>query len=271
MSAAVVLVGCGNMGGALLSGWLERGLSVGEITVVEPDERQSRLAAQRGVTVLTEPREALRAKAPELVVLAVKPQIVVTVLPAYAPFAAAGSAFLSIVAGKPVAVLSAGLGARAAVVRAMPNTPAAIGRGISVAFANAETNEHQKALSDELLSAVGSVLWVEDETLLDPVTAVSGSGPAYVFLLAECLARAGEEAGLPADIARRLARETVAGAGELLARSNVALETLRRNVTSPGGTTDAALSVLMDADSGLQPLFSRAVAVATRRSRELAG
>jgi pyrroline-5-carboxylate reductase len=271
MSAAVVLVGCGNMGGALLSGWLERGLSAGEITVVEPDDGRARLVTRRGVTVVAEPREALRAKVPEVVVFAVKPQIAATVLPAYAPFAAAGSAFLSIVAGKPIAVLAAGLGARAAVVRAMPNTPAAIRRGISVAFANAETSERQKALCEELLAAVGSVLWVEDETLLDAVTAVSGSGPAYVFLLAECLARAGEEAGLPADIAQRLVRETVAGAGELLARSNVAVETLRRNVTSPGGTTAAALSVLMDADSGLQALFSRAIAVATRRSRELAG
>jgi pyrroline-5-carboxylate reductase len=271
MSAAVVLVGCGNMGGALLSGWLERGLSAREITVVEPDERQLRLAGQRGVTVVADPREALRAKVPEVVVLAVKPQIALTVVPAYAPFAAAGSVFLSIVAGKPIAALAAGLGAGVAVVRAMPNTPAAVRRGISVACANAETSVRQKALCEELLAAVGSVLWVDDETLLDPVTAVSGSGPAYVFLLAECLARAGEEVGLPADIAQQLARETVAGAGELLARSDLTAETLRRNVTSPGGTTAAALSVLMEADSGLQALFSRAIVAATRRSRELAG
>jgi pyrroline-5-carboxylate reductase len=184
--------------------------------------------------------------------------------------AAAGSAFLSIVAGKPIAALAAGLGEGAAVVRAMPNTPAAVRRGISVACANAATSEQQKALCGELLAAVGSVLWINDETLLDPVTAVSGSGPAYVFLLSECLARAGEEAGLPADIAQRLAHETVAGAGELLARSDLSAETLRRNVTSPGGTTAAALSVLM-ADNGLQLLLSRAVAAATRRSRELAG
>jgi pyrroline-5-carboxylate reductase len=269
MSAAVVLVGCGNMGSALLSGWLDGGLSAGAVTVVEPDERQTRLAFQRGVTVVADARAV--AQAADAVVLAVKPQTVEAVLPAYAGFAAAGSAFLSIVAGKPIAALAAGLGEGAAVVRAMPNTPAAVRRGISVACANAATSERQKALCGELLAAVGSVLWVDDETLLDPVTAVSGSGPAYVFLLSECLARAGEEAGLPADFAQRLARETVAGAGELLARSDLSAETLRRNVTSPGGTTAAALSVLMAEDNGLQPLLGRAVAAATRRSRELAG
>jgi pyrroline-5-carboxylate reductase len=155
-------------------------------------------------------------------------------------------------------------------VRAMPNTPAAVRRGVSVACANAATSARQKALCAELLAAVGSVLWVDDEALLDPVTAVSGSGPAYVFLLAECLARAGEDAGLPADLARRLARETVAGAGELLARSELSAETLRRKVTSPGGTTAAALSVLMAEEDGLRSLLGRAVAAATRRSRELA-
>ncbi len=268
MSAAVVLVGCGNMGGALLSGWLDRGLLAGAITVVEPEERQARLAIQRGATVAADARAV--ARSPDAVVLAVKPQTVEAVLPACARFAAAGSAFMSIVAGKPIAALVAALGEGAAVVRAMPNTPAAVRRGISVACANAETSARQKALCGELLAAVGSVLWVDDETLLDPATAVSGSGPAYVFLLAECLARAGEEAGLPADLAQRLARETVVGAGELLARSDLSAETLRRNVTSPGGTTAAALSVLMAEDSGLQPLLSRAVAAATRRSRELA-
>ena len=269
MSAAVVLIGCGNMGSALLSGWLDRGLSAGAITVVEPEERQARLAIERGVAVGADARVV--ARSPDVVVLAVKPQLVEAVLPAYARFAAAGSAFLSIVAGKPLTVLAAGLGEGAAMVRAMPNTPAAVRRGVSVACANAAASARQKALCGELLAAVGSVLWVDDERLLDPVTAVSGSGPAYVFLFAECLARAGEEAGLPADLARRLARETVAGAGELLAHSELSAETLRRNVTSPGGTTAAALSVLMAEDDGLQSLLGRAVAAATRRSRELAG
>lgn len=269
MAAAIVLVGCGNMGEALLSGWLDQGLSAGAITVVEPEESRARLAVQRGVTVAADARAI--ARSPDAVVLAVKPQIVEAILAAYAGFAAAGSAFLSIVAGKPIAALTAGLGEGAAVVRAMPNTPAAVRRGISVACANAATSARQKALCGELLAAVGRVLWADDETLLDPVTAVSGSGPAYVFLLAECLARAGEEAGLPADLAERLARETVAGAGELLARSDLSAETLRRNVTSPGGTTAAALSVLMAEDDGLPPLLGRAVAAATRRARELAG
>ena len=269
MSAAVVLVGCGNMGGALLSGWLDGGLSAGAITVVEPEARRARLAIQRGVTVAADARAV--ARSPDAVVLAVKPQIVEAILPAYAGLAAAGSAFLSIVAGKPISALAARLGEGAAVVRAMPNTPAAVRRSISVACANVATSARQKALCGELLAAVGGVLWVDDETLLDPVTAVSGSGPAYVFLLAECLARAGEEAGLPADLAQQLARETVAGAGEMLARSDLSAETLRRNVTSPGGTTAAALSVLMAENDGLPPLLSRAVAAATRRSRELAG
>jgi pyrroline-5-carboxylate reductase len=172
-------------------------------------------------------------------------------------------------AGRPLAFLSAAL-PRAALVRAMPNTPAAIGRGITVAVANAAITQPQRGLVDALLSAVGAVEWVADETLMDAVTALSGSGPAYVFLLAECMAQAGVAAGLPGALAATLARATVAGAGELLRRSPLDAATLRQNVTSPGGTTAAALEVLMAAD-GLAPLMTRAIAAATRRSRELAG
>jgi pyrroline-5-carboxylate reductase len=170
-------------------------------------------------------------------------------------------------AGTTIASIEAVCGG--SVVRAMPNTPAAIGRGITVAVAANNVSAAQRAVADALLRATGSVEWVDDESLMDAVTAVSGSGPAYMFLLAEELARAGVEAGLPPDLATKLARETVAGSGELLHRSELASATLRQNVTSPGGTTAAALEVLMGKD-GMQPLLTRAVAAATRRSRELA-
>ena len=176
--------------------------------------------------------------------------------------------FLSIVAGKTLAGLGRHLG-RAAIVRTMPNTPAAIGRGITVACANPLVTIEQRQLCDRLLAAIGESAWVEDEALIDPVTAVSGSGPAYVFLLIEALARAGEAEGLPADLALQLARATVAGSGELARISTDTPAQLRENVTSPGGTTRAALDVLMAAD-GLEPLIDRAVAAAAARSRELA-
>jgi len=172
-------------------------------------------------------------------------------------------------AGRTIAFLAGALPHNAAVVRAMPNTPAAIGRGITVAVPNSEVSPAQRQLADALLRATGAVEWIDDETLMDAVTAVSGSGPAYVFLLTESLARAGEKAGLPAELAVRLARATVAGSGELLRRSSVDAAVLRQNVTSPGGTTAAALEVLMAVD-GLDPLMERAVAAATRRGRELA-
>ena len=190
------------------------------------------------------------------------------VLPACARFAAPGTAFLSIAAGTTIATFEAVLGAEAAVIRVMPNTPAAVGRGISVLCANARCSDRQRQVAGELLAAVGEVAWIEDEGLMDAVTAVSGSGPAYVFLLIECLAEAGVEAGLAPDLAEQLARATVAGAGELARLSEQPAAQLRRNVTSPGGTTQAALEVLMAAD-GLQGLLTRAVAAAKRRGREL--
>jgi pyrroline-5-carboxylate reductase len=173
-------------------------------------------------------------------------------------------------AGRTIGFIEAALPSCPAIVRAMPNTPAAIGRGITVAVPNAEISPQQRALVHDLLSAIGAVEWVGDEALMDAVTAVSGSGPAYVFLLAEALARAGSAAGLPHDLAGRLARATIAGSGELLHRSPLDPQTLRQNVTSPGGTTAAALAILM-AEDGLAPLMEKAVLAATRRSRELAG
>ena len=202
--------------------------------------------------------------------VAVKPQIAPAIMPTVAALVRPDTVVVSIMAGRTIAFLAGGLPAGAAIVRAMPNTPAAIGRGITVAVPNAHVTAAQRQLADLLLAANGVVEWIDDEALMDAVTAVSGSGPAYVFLLAESLARAGMKAGLPAALADRLARATVAGSGELLHRSELPAATLRHNVTSPGGTTAAALDVLMAPD-GLDALMERAVAAATRRGRELAG
>lgn len=258
------------MGLALLDGWLDQGTPASSIAVVEPAEANAAQAGARGVLSIPDLPALGRSMAPEVVVLAVKPQVIDTILPLYASLAERGAVFLSIAAGKTTSSLNRGLGGDAAVVRAMPNTPASIRRGISAAYATPPVSAVQRQRCHDLLACVGSVLWVEDESLMDAVTAVSGSGPAYVFLLAECLARAGEEAGLPGETAAQLARETVAGAGALLARSPLAVDVLRANVTSPGGTTAAALSILT-ADDGLQPILTRAVAAATKRAGELAG
>lgn len=255
----ILLVGCGKMGGAMRAGWLEAGRTV---AVVEPGP-----SAPEGAVAGPDALPAdLR---PAAVVLAVKPQEAAKALPAYARFA--GSAvFLSIMAGKTVGGMRALLGEAAAVVRAMPNTPAAVRQGITVACPGPGVTDAQRALCTDLLGAIGEVAWVEDEALMDAVTAVSGSGPAYVFLLAEAMEAAGIAEGLPADLARRLARQTVAGSGALLAASAEEAAQLRKNVTSAGGTTAAALAVLM-AEDGVPALMRRAVAEATRRSRELAG
>lgn len=263
----LLLVGCGNMGRALLAGWLARGTPADAVTVVEPGPDQAAAARALGVRVLADAAGLAADYRPAVVLLAVKPQAMDAVAPAYARFA--GSAcFLSIAAGKTLAGLRRGLGA-GAIVRTMPNTPAAVGRGITVAVPNAAVTAAMKTVCTGLLEAVGEVVWVEDEGLLDAVTAVSGSGPAYVFLLIEAMASAGVAAGLAPDLAARLARATVAGSGELAARSTDDPAQLRKNVTSPGGTTQAALDVLMAPD-GLPGLITRAVAAATRRSRELA-
>jgi pyrroline-5-carboxylate reductase len=260
----ILLVGCGKMGGALLAGWRERRIAP-RFIVVEPAD----VATAPGVTHLRSPAALPADLAPAAIVLAVKPQSLDEVLPPYRGLAARGIPFLSIAAGKTLGYFARQLGAGAAVVRSMPNTPAAIGRGIAVACANPQVSAAARGLADRLLAAVGEVAWVEDEALLDAVTALSGSGPAYVFLLIECLAKAGVEAGLPQALAERLALATVAGAGELARVSPEPPARLRENVTSPGGTTRAALDVLMAPD-GLERLLVEAIAAATRRSRELA-
>jgi pyrroline-5-carboxylate reductase len=265
----LLLVGCGKMGGALLVGWIECGVKPSEVTAVEPTPAAAQAAAACGVRVLGETAALEPDFAPAVILLAVKPQQMDRVLAGGRRFAGEGTVFLSIAAGKPIGYFETGLGPAAAIVRAMPNTPAAVGRGMTVLVANARTSPAQRELCERLLSAAGEVAWVEEERLLDPVTAVSGGGPAYVFLLIETLAQAGVEAGLPADLAMRLARVTVAGAGELVHQASEPASRLRENVTSPGGTTLEALKVLMAPD-GLQPLMTRAIAAASRRSRELA-
>ena len=264
--AKLLLVGCGKMGGALLEGWLARGLAASDAMVAEPVEA---LRPQKpGLRTVASTAEL--GKRPDIVVLAVKPQSMDGVLPDLRRFADEGAVFLSIAAGKTLKYFASHLGSTAKVVRSMPNTPAAVRQGITVACAAAGVSAAEKTRCQELLEAVGQVLWVDDEALMDPVTALSGSGPAYVFLLVEAMAAAGAKLGLSADMAMQLARATVAGSGELLRQSVEPAAQLRVNVTSPGGTTAEALKVLMAPD-GLQPVFDKALAAASRRSKELAG
>jgi pyrroline-5-carboxylate reductase len=265
IQGTLVLAGAGKMGGAMLSGWLARGLAAKNVAVIEPhpsDDIKSLVA--KGLRLNPPPKDI---GAVATLVVALKPQMFREAEAMLKSFAGPATLVVSIMAGTPIASIAEVCGG--SVVRAMPNTPAAIGRGITVAVAANNVSAEQRATADALLRATGSVEWIDDEHLMDAVTAVSGSGPAYIFLLAEELARAGVEAGLPVELATKLARETVAGSGELLHRSELASATLRQNVTSPGGTTAAALEVLMGPD-GLQPLLTRAVAAATRRSKELA-
>jgi pyrroline-5-carboxylate reductase len=267
LSGTILLAGAGKMGSAMLEGWLALGLSPENVAVIEPQPSRDILAlSERGLR-LNPARDAAGDVA--AVVIAVKPQVADEALPALVTFVGGTTVVVSIMAGRTLQFLADSL-PRAALVRAMPNTPAAIGRGITVAVANARVSDEQRALVDALLSAVGVVEWIADEALMDAVTALSGSGPAYVFLLAETMAHAGTAAGLPAALAATLARATVAGAGELLNRSPLDPATLRQNVTSPGGTTAAALDALM-AEDGLERLMSEAIAAATKRSRDLAG
>jgi pyrroline-5-carboxylate reductase len=268
MSAGtVILAGCGQMGSAMLRGWLKSGAAA-RFVIVEPGGISEELSSSPLVAVHRSSTELGDALAPDAIVFAVKPQMIGDVVPAYRRFVRPGTVFMSIAAGTTIANLAGNLG-DAAIVRVMPNTPAAIGRAISVACANPRVTPAQRQLCDALLAAIGESTWVEDEGLLDAVTAVSGSGPAYVFLLIETLAEAGAQAGLPPELALHLAQATVAGAGELARVSPETPARLRENVTSPGGTTRAALDVLMASD-GLAALMTRAVAAATARSRELA-
>jgi pyrroline-5-carboxylate reductase len=255
------------MGAALLAGWLGKGLHGTAIMVVEPDAEAAQRIKALNADVSVVPSLTKLRREPSVIVLAVKPQVMGAVLPEAAAFP--GALFLSIAAGKTIDYFAQALGAQAAIVRAMPNTPAAIGKGVSVCVANPAVNEAQRALCGTLLGAVGAVAWIDSERLMDAVTALSGSGPAYVFYLIECMAAAGQAAGLPADLADMLARQTVAGAGALVeASGGESASALRRNVTSPNGTTEAALNVLMG-EEGLALLMRHAIEAAARRSKEL--
>lgn len=260
----IILAGAGKMGGAMLMGWLAGGLDPKRVVVIDPHLSDDiKALAAKGVRLNPDVGDIGKVAA---LILAVKPQMFAEVGPTLRALVG-HSLVVSIMAGTTIAGIARACGGR--IVRAMPNTPAAIGRGITVAVAAQDVTSTQRDLTDALLRATGSVEWVEDESLIDAVTAVSGSGPAYVFLLAEEMARAGIAAGLPPDLAIKLARETVSGSGELLRRSDLDAATLRKNVTSPGGTTAAALGVLM-AEDGFEPLLTRAIAAATARSKELA-
>jgi pyrroline-5-carboxylate reductase len=267
LAGTILLVGAGKMGSAMLEGWLALGLGAKQVAVIEPQPTGEIAAlAIRGLRLNPSPGAAGEVAA---VVVAVKPQVAPEVMPTLAPFIGSATVVVSIMAGRTLQFLAQAF-PRTALVRTMPNLPAAIGRGITVAVPSTHVTAGQRELVHSLLSAVGAVEWLDDEALMDAVVAVSGSGPAYVFLLAEAMAKAGAAAGLPPTLAATLARATVAGSGELLHRSPLDAATLRQNVTSPGGTTAAALEVLMRND-GLQPLMTQAIAAAATRSRELAG
>jgi len=266
-SGLLVLVGAGKMGSALLEGWIGLGLEPNRVAVLEPaPSPQISALVRRGLRLNPDTKTLANAAA---IVVALKPQAAAQAMPAVAPLVSASTVVVSIMAGRTLQFLAGALPRPCALVRAMPNTPAAIGRGITVAVAQ-NASAGQRGLADRLLAATGTVEWIDDEALMDAVTAVSGSGPAYVFLLTEALARAGVASGLPPLLAGKLARETVAGSGELMHRSALDAAALRENVTSPGGTTAAALAVLM-AEDGLAPLMAKAIAAAAKRSRELAG
>lgn len=273
-TGAILLVGAGRMGGALLQGWLAHGVDAGRIAVQEPSPSPEVAELLRSAGI-TEGSQPALSEPPAVIVLGLKPQVMDAVLPSVAPLSGQDTAVLSIAAGRSIASIARHFPAGTAIVRAMPNTPAAIGRGITALCANAEASAAQRALCEDLLKSSGETVWVDDEALIDAVTAVSGSGPAYVFLLAECLAEAGRAAGLDAALAAKLARATVSGAGELMHRSPLSPAELRQNVTSPAGTTEAALRILMgavesSAPGPMQDLLTRAVAAAHRRARELA-
>jgi pyrroline-5-carboxylate reductase len=264
----LALIGAGKMGSALLKGWLDRGLDPKAVVVVDPSPPADSTAylASVGIKPQAAPSTGGTAK---VIVVAVKPQIIADMLPTLRAFVSKDTVALSIAAGTTLKNLKAGLG-DIAIVRSIPNTPAQVGRGITVAIANARTDKPARTLVAELLAAVGDVIWVEKEGMIDSATAVSGSGPAYIFHMVEALAAAAVSVGFDKVSAHRLARATVVGAGELLHQSDLPADVLRQNVTSPKGTTAAALKILMGR-SGLTPMMKKAVAAARKRSRELSG
>ncbi|CUH67948.1 Pyrroline-5-carboxylate reductase [Thalassovita gelatinovora] len=262
-SNGLVLLGCGKMGSAMLAGWLKQGLPSGSVWVIDPNP--SDWLQSTGVHI-----NADLPNTPAVVLIAVKPQMMGAALPTLAAMGNGETVFVSVAAGTPIAQFEKVLGAQTPIVRAMPNTPAAIGRGITAIIGNTHVSDAALDLAEALLAAVGQVVRLESETQMDAVTGLSGSGPAYVFHLIETLAAAGQAQGLSADLAMQLAKATVAGAGALAEAATEDPAQLRVNVTSPNGTTQAALEVLMDETNGFPALLKRAVKAATDRSKELA-
>lgn len=259
----LVLLGCGKMGSAMLEGWLDGGLPATSVHVIDP--HPSDWLSASGVHI-----NANLPANPAIVLIAVKPQMMQDALPVLTPLGNGATLFLSVAAGTPIAHYESVLGAQTPIIRAMPNTPAAIARGITAIIGNAHVPAAALDLAETLLSAVGQVVRLESEAQMDAVTGLSGSGPAYVFHMIECMAAAGEAQGLAPELAMQLASATVAGAGALALQGEDSPEQLRINVTSPNGTTQAGLEVLMNADTGLPPLMKATIAAATNRSKELA-
>lgn len=266
MEFSVVLVGAGNMGGAMLRGWLEAGLPAAKVTVLDPSPSQQmkQFLTDRGIELVG---QADDVASPDVLVIAIKPQMMLTVLPEISNLAGDKTVAVSVAAGTTIETISSGLNS-SAVVRTMPNTPSLVGKGMTVACPSSDVSDRQRDQVGQLLKTIGKLEWIDDEGLIDAVTGVSGSGPAYVFHLVECMAAAGVAAGLPKALADTLARQTIVGAGELLDQSSDDAATLRQNVTSPGGTTAAALEILRTSGD-MELLLTRAVAAATDRSKEL--
>lgn len=268
LNSRTLLVGCGKMGSALAEGWLKRGLNPENLLVVEPHQKAAVRAKEKGISVVNSFGAVDRNFDPNWIVFAVKPKDIEQASVDYKHFKSTAN-YLSIAAGISLSTLKLTLGADARIVRGMPNMPAAVGRGITALLASENLDSSAREECTLMLEVVGEVVWLEDERMMDTVTGVSGSGPAYAFLLIECLAEAGKKMGLSSELSGKLARSTVCGAGALAWLSDEDAATLRENVTSPGGTTAAAMDVLMDPDKGLQAILDRAVAAAVHRSRKL--
>ncbi|MCG8491707.1 MAG: pyrroline-5-carboxylate reductase [Sneathiellales bacterium] len=268
MTMSVLLVGCGNMGRAMLGGWIEQNVKPNDILVVDPSTQNLELAAKTGCRIFTSPLLIEEGYQPDVIVLAVKPQVMEEVIPTYRNYVEKGALIISVAAGTRISLFEEYFGQRAAVIRTMPNTPAAVGRGMLVSCANTNVSAEQKSICDSLMSTIGTTAWVDREDLMDAVTGLSGSGPAYVFHMIEAMITAGIKAGLPEELATTMAKVTVAGAGELALSSTEDVAQLRKNVTSPNGTTAAGLDVLME-NEALVKLMTSTVEAAKRRSEEL--
>ncbi|WP_025899724.1 pyrroline-5-carboxylate reductase [Sneathiella glossodoripedis] len=268
MTISIMLIGCGNMGRAMLGGWIEQGTKPNDVVVIDPSPENQEKAAKMGCRAFSSPLLVEENYQPNVILLAVKPQIIADVIDSYKKYTDAGALVISIAAGTRINRFEDSFGSSAAIIRTMPNTPAAIRKGMMVSVGNGNVQEKHRKICDDLMRAIGTTAWVEDEGLMDAVTGLSGSGPAYVFYMVEAMQKAGVAAGLPEDLALLLAKTTVAGAGALALDAAESVEQLRVNVTSPNGTTAAGLSVLM-AEDGLAPLMEKTVAAATKRSKEL--